>query len=315
YLIAETPLLIAAGAVAHALGVEVRPASTAEDPGRIKEPLEAVARASQLRLRRVLLRGQWWTQDSGPLVAYTRANHQPVALLPVKNSHYELLNPDSPLQRQPVDAALADTLEPVAFMFYRPLPEGELKAWSFLKFAFYGRQRDLWTILILGVMTTLLGMVVPQATAVLVDQAIPFGSEGLLLQLGLALLGVAIGRVSFKFAQAIAAMRLETGSDAALQAAVWDRLLKLRTSFFREYATGDLQSRVSSITAIRRRLSGSVLDALLSGGFALLNLALLFYYSVRLALLALIVALIVMVVTGVSGALLLKKQRPLLELD
>ncbi|MEO0755805.1 MAG: NHLP bacteriocin export ABC transporter permease/ATPase subunit [Cyanobacteria bacterium J06648_16] len=315
YLIAETPLLIAAGAVAHALGVEVRPASTAEDPGRIKEPLEAVARASQLRLRRVLLRGQWWTQDSGPLVAYTRADHHPIALLPVKNNRYELLDPDSPMQRRPVDAALADTLDPVAFMFYRPLPEGELKAWSFLKFAFYGRQRDLWTILILGVMTTLLGMVIPQATAVLVDQAIPFGSEGLLFQLGLALLGVAIGRVSFKFAQAIAAMRLESGSDAALQAAVWDRLLKLRTSFFREYATGDLQSRVSSITAIRRRLSGSVLDALLSGGFALLNLALLFYYSVRLALLALTVALIVMVVTGVSGALLLKKQRPLLELD
>ncbi|MEO0540973.1 MAG: NHLP bacteriocin export ABC transporter permease/ATPase subunit [Cyanobacteria bacterium P01_A01_bin.105] len=200
-------------------------------------------------------------------------------------------------------------------MFYRPLPETNLKAWSLLQFAFYGRQQDLRNIVLLGVATTLLGMVVPQATAVLVDQAIPFGSEGLLFQLGMALLGVAIGRVSFRFAQAIAAMRLETGSDMALQAAVWDRLLKLKTRFFREYSTGDLQSRVSSITAIRRRLSGSVLDAILSGGFALLNLGLLFYYSAKLALLALVVALVVMGVTGVSGALLLKKQRPLLELD
>ncbi len=315
YLLAETPLLIAAGAVGHALGVTVQPPSTAEDLSRVKEPLEAIARASQMRLRRVLLRGQWWRQDGGPLVAYRRDNHHPVALLPVRNAHYELLDPDAPTERQPVTAAVSSTLEPVAFMLYRPLPDEPLKAWSLLKFAFYGRQRDLWTIVLLGVATTLLGMVVPQATAVLVDQAIPFGSEGLLFQLGLALLGVAIGRVSFKFAQAVAAMRLETGSDATLQAAVWDRLLKLKTSFFRDYATGDLQSRVSSITAIRRRLSGSVLDAILSGGFALLNLGLLFYYSSRLALLALVVALIVMAVTGISGALLLKKQRPLLELD
>ncbi|ASC71646.1 ABC transporter transmembrane region [Halomicronema hongdechloris C2206] len=79
--------------------------------------------------------------------------------------------------------------------------------------------------------------------------------------------------------QAIATLRVETGSDMALQAAVWDRLLTLRMAFYRQFASGDLNSRVSSITAIRRKLSGSALQGLFAGIFSLLNLGLLVYYS------------------------------------
>ncbi|MEM9978082.1 MAG: NHLP bacteriocin export ABC transporter permease/ATPase subunit [Cyanobacteria bacterium P01_D01_bin.2] len=310
YLLADTPLLRVAGAVGHALGVTIHP--QAESERQTAEPLEAIARASQLRLRQVLLRGRWWRQDAGPLVAYTQDGRRPVALLPVRQTHYELMHSNG--QRIPVDEAVARTVEPIAFMFYRPLPEGHLTALDLLKFAFHGRQRDLVSVGLAGVAVTLLGMVLPQMTAVLVDDAIPFGSAGLLLQIGLALVAVAIGRASFQLVQAITTMRLETGSDVTLQAAVWDRLLKLRTSFFRDYATGDLLSRVSSITAIRRVLSGSALDAILSGTFALLNLGLLFYYSAQLAAVALAVALLIMGVTIASGAFLLKKQRPMLEL-
>ena len=314
YLAAETPLLVAAGAVGHALGVNILPPSRSENLAQVKEPLAAIARASQLRLRSVLLRGQWWQQDSGPIMAYTQSDHQPVALLPIKDNRYELLNPVT-LQRSRVDESIARQLEPMALIFYRPLPSGNLDALTLLQFASYGRQRDLWMILVTGIITSLLGMAIPQATAVLIDNAIPYGNRSILLQIGLVLLAVAFGRACFQFAQAIAAMRIETASDATLQAAVWDRLLKLPTSFFREYSTGDLQSRVSSITAIRRKLSGTALDAILSGAFALLNLGLLFYYSVKLAVLALLVALIVASVTVISGVLLLKKQGPLLALD
>ncbi|MEL7494725.1 MAG: NHLP bacteriocin export ABC transporter permease/ATPase subunit [Cyanobacteria bacterium J06554_11] len=314
YLSAKTPLLVAAGAVGHALGVTISPPNDSENLQQVKEPLEAIARASQLRLRKILLRGPWWHQDSGPMVVYTREDHSPMALLPVKDSRYELLNPIT-INKKPVTEAVANQLDPQAFVFYRPLPEGKLNALKLLQFAFYGHKRDLWMILATGVGMSLLGMAIPQATAVLIDDAIPYGSQSLLLQLGLVLLAVAFGRTCFQFAQAIAAMRLETSSDVNLQAAVWDRLLKLHPSFFRDYATGDLQARVSSINAIRRKLSGTALDALLSGAFALLNLGLLFYYSARLAILGLFVALLVMSVTIISGTFLLKKQRPLLEID
>lgn len=314
FLSAKTPLLVAAGAVAHVLGVSLFAPQISENFQQVKEPLEAIARSSQLRLRQILLRGPWWTQDSGPMVVYTQADHLPMALLPVKDDQYELLDPVS-LTRSPVTESVANTLDPRAFVFYRPLPEGKLNAWTLLKFALQGHKKDLWMILLTGVAMSLLGMAIPQATAVLIDDAIPYGNEATLIELGLLLLAVAFGRSCFQFAQAIAAMRIETSSDSVLQAAVWDRLLKLHPSFFRDYSSGDLQARVSSVNAIRRKLSGTALDAILSGAFAFLNLGLLFYYSSSLAVLALFVALLVMGVTVVSGILLLKKQRPLLELD
>ena len=314
FLSAKTPLLVAAGAVGRALGVTVRPPSKSESAAHSKQPLEQIARASQLRLRHVLLEDSWWKKDSGPILAYRQGSYQPVAILPAKGNRYELLDPVT-LTRSPVTQAVAESLEPTAAIFYRPLPEGDLNAWKLLKFAFAGRKRDIWIVLLAGVATTLLGMAIPQATAVLIDNAIPYGSRGILLQIGLLLLVSAFGRACFQFAQAIATMRIEIASDASLQAAVWDRLLKLPTAFFRDYATGDLQSRVSSITAIRRQLSGTALSAILSGVFALLNLGLMFYYSPHLAVLALLVAILIASVTIVSGAILLKKQRPLLELD
>ncbi|MGF1457426.1 MAG: NHLP bacteriocin export ABC transporter permease/ATPase subunit [Leptolyngbyaceae cyanobacterium] len=316
----DSPLLAAAGAVGKSLGVRIEPPATSENTTRNKEPLEAIARASQLRLRRVLLRGQWWQKDSGPIVAYTREGHHPVALLPTRGSQYELFDPvaaqaDPTAVRVPITAAIANSLEPVAFVFYRPLPTTELNALSLLKFAFRGQGRDWLMILLTGVAATLIGMLVPQAAAALVDTVVPYGDRPLLVQIGLGLLAAALGASSFRLAQAIATMRVETASDAHLQAAVWDRLLKLRTSFYRDYATGDLNSRVSSITAIRRKLSGSALQGLFAGAFSLLNLGLLFYYSPPLALIALLVALVILVVTVASGLVLVRKYRPLLEIQ
>ncbi len=315
---AESAVLAAAGRVGRALGVPIRPPRQAEDLQPIKEPLDAIARASQLRLRRVLLRGNWWQRDHGPLVAYTRMEHHPVALIPVTGDRYELVQPGtaemSP-SSQIVDAALAHTLDPAAYMFYPPLPDGDLTAWKLLRFVLRGRYGDMVALLLAGIVATLIGMVVPQATAVLIDQAIPFGNSNLLWGLGLGLLAAAFGSAAFRLTQAIASMRIETASDVTLQAAVWDRLLSLRTTFFRDYSTGDLNARVSSITAIRQILSGTLLQSFLTGMFALLNLGLLIYYSPLLASLAFGVAIATLLVTTITGILIVNRQRPLKQME
>jgi NHLM bacteriocin system ABC transporter ATP-binding protein len=310
----ESPLLVVAGAIGKALGVSIRPPAESEDFKRVKEPLEAVMRASRVRMRRVLLRDNWWEQDSGPLAAYTRQNNQLVALLPVTATRYHLFDPVERTST-PINAAVAATLTPVAYMFYRPLPDRALKTIALLRFALKGCVRDLIVILLTGIAATLLGMFTPQATAMLIDHAIPDADRGLLLQVGLGLLVVALGSAAFRVAQGLAILRVETVSDAATQAAVWDRLLNLPVSFFRQYTTGDLQSRVTSISQIRRQLSGTTVINLVSALFALLNLGLLFYYNVKLALVAVAVALVAIAVTTLSGIILIRKVRPLLELQ
>jgi hypothetical protein len=85
-------LLMVTGAVGRALGVTIKPPVQSENMERVNNPLEAIARASRLRLRRVLLRDRWWQTDGGPIVAYTRDQH-PVALLPMSGDRYRIYDP------------------------------------------------------------------------------------------------------------------------------------------------------------------------------------------------------------------------------
>ena len=304
-------LLISAGAVGHALGITVAPPAASDDPRRAQEPLESIARASRIRIRRVTLRDDWWKKDNGPLLAYMQDDRRPVALLPLSETRYELIDPMRK-SRFICNQQVVNTLSPIAFTFYRPFPT-TLNPVALLQFTTRGHHKELWAILGAGIAATLVGMVTPQATAILIDQAIPSGDRKLLWQIALGLLSTAFGATLFQMTQGFAIQRLETFADASTQAAMWDRLLKLRVSFFRQYSTGDLSARVSAVSQIRQRLSNTILKSLFSSIFSLLNLGLLFYYSVPLAFVAVIVALINATVTIVSGRLTLEKSRPLLE--
>jgi NHLM bacteriocin system ABC transporter ATP-binding protein len=308
-----TPLLIAAGAVGRFMGIKILPPAQSEDLNRIQNPLEAIARASQCRIRRVILAGDWWKQEHDALLAYTKAN-QPVALLPDSKQGYLLFDPET-LTRTPIDAQGIANIKPEAYVFYRPLPPIVTSAIEIFRFGIKGYEKDVAGILILGIVASLLGMVTPQATAILVNDAIPDSDRSLLSQLGLALFAAAFGKATFELAQQIITLRVESAADASLQPALWDRILKLSPAFFRGYASGDLLSRLLAVSQIRSELSGSTQRTLLTGVFALLNLGLMFFYSWRLTLVGISISVLVIIVTVISGRILIHKQRRQEKLD
>ncbi|RAM49367.1 MAG: NHLP bacteriocin export ABC transporter permease/ATPase subunit [Hapalosiphonaceae cyanobacterium JJU2] len=309
----DQALMIAAGAVGRALGIKICPPAQSEDLRRVAEPLEAIARASQVRMRRISLADKWWKKDSGPILTYTKDDH-PVAILPISDNHYEIFDPLE-RSRTRVDEHTAAKLSPTGYVFYRPFPDTKFKIRDLLQFALRGHIKELIYIMLAGVITSVLGMLTPQATAILIDNAIPDANRGLLTQIGLGLLAVTFGQTMFDLTQAFAIIRLQTFAESSTQAAVWDRLLNLQASFFRQYSVGDLKSRVSSISQIHQKLSSTVLKSIFSSFFSLLNLGLLFYYSTTLALLACFVAVVNIGITIFSGILTVQKFRPLLELE
>lgn len=121
FLQEDSKLLSAAGAVGRALGIEIRPPARSEDLNRVKDSLEAIARASRIRTRRVILSGVWWKSDCGALLAYIADGEHAVVILPMGNNRYEIFDPKQRC-RIPVNAHTAQQLSPVAYMFYRPLP-------------------------------------------------------------------------------------------------------------------------------------------------------------------------------------------------
>ena len=305
-------LFVAAHAVGRALGITLRAPAAWETDETTADPVELIARASHVRVRKVVLHDSWWKQDCGPLLGFSGPDRRPLALLPETPGSYRSFDPATDTRR-PVDERVASALDTHAYVFYQPLPEQPTQGLELLRFALRGRGRDLATVLATAIAATLLGMFTPQATALLVDHAIPDADRRLLVQLGLGLAAAALGAAVFRLAQGIAMLRVETAADAVAQSAVWDRLLNLQLSFFRRFSTGDLQSRVTAVSQIRNYLGGATLRTLFGSVILLLNLGLLLYYSPMLTLVAVGVALISCTVTVGSGVMILRYSRQILE--
>lgn len=308
------PLLAAAGAVGHAMGIQIKPPAKSENTKRVKQPLEAIANASQMRIRQVLLSERWWRLDCGPLLAYLQADNTPAALLLSDKRQYEIYNPVTN-EQIPLSHRTAGLLAPNAYMFYPPFPEKQIDLLTLFQYSLRGRGREMTSIVVLGIAGAIAGMVVPQATGILIDTAIPDANRGLLLQLTLGLLAASFGVAIFRLAQGINLGRFEVYSIFSLQTAMWDRLLKLRLAFFREYSSGEMLSRVNAINQIRDKLGAEKLDVLFRSLFSLLNLGLLFVYSPPLASVAAVVVLLTVIVTSIAGYFKRQKTTQMEELE
>ena len=304
--VAGDPLLTACRIVGAAIGVEFRRPGYSGELAR--DPLDEISRASRVRMRRVTLKGDWWREDSGPLLGFRGEDERPVALLPKGTAAYTLVDPVDG-SRQKVTGETASELAPFGYTFYPPFPDRPLGARDLLRYSLRDLRRDLLRILLMGAFGGLLGALVPIVTKQIVDFAIPEAAGGFAIALALGLVVAAVSAMLFEITRQFAVLRIETKLDSGLQAAVWDRLLSLPTTFFRDYSAGDLAVRAMGINTIRQMVTGATISSLLSGAFSVFSFAVIFYYSVQLGLIAVLMAAIIIGVTLVGGYVQLRYQR------
>ncbi|HEY8535191.1 MAG TPA: NHLP bacteriocin export ABC transporter permease/ATPase subunit, partial [Vicinamibacterales bacterium] len=302
------PLFLACRRVGAAIGVEMRPAIGDHGRGVPRDPLASIAQASRVRTRQVLLRDGWWREDGGPFLAHLEADRRPVALLPVSGRGYVMFDPMDGTERR-VDAALAATIDPRAYSFYRPFAEEGVGLGALLRFGLRGCGRDLATAALVSLAAGLLSLVVPIATGIIFNDVIPSADRSQLAQLAFALVAIAIATALFDITRSVALIRIQGKLESATQSAVWDRLLSLPLPFFRSYTAGELATRAMGIDAIRQLLAGYTVTALISGVVSLLHLALLFHYSGKLARWAALIILIAVVVTAFAVRLQTRYER------
>ena len=310
---ASSPLTAALQLVAEATGFTVVvPALPTDAELTAEQQVAEIAEASMVRRRSVALKGDWWTIGGGPLLAFRDEGRHPVALLPARCGyilHDPVTRSEIPLTRE-----LAAALSPFAYSFYRSFPAGKLKLFDLMKFGSRGLLRDYAWVGMMGVAVGLLGMVTPIFTGMLFDTVIPEAGRSQLAQLTMALIAAATASAMFGVTHGFSMLRAEGRMDLAIQAGVWDRLLRLPVPFFREFSAGDLAVRANGINAIRQALSGTTLSAIFSAVFSMFNMVLLFYYSVKLALVALALVLIAVLFTTGINLIALRQQRKLAEL-
>jgi len=301
------PVLQAATLVGRAVGIDVRRHPAATDDLTYEEQVAAVATASNFCTRVVALRDEWWAADNGPLLAQDAVTKGPIALLPLSARSYELVTPSG--DRREVNAAVAATVAPFAYTFYRPLPDGVITVSRLLKFGAFGLVSDLRLTVVLAVVVGMFGTVTPYLTGKLFDEAIPQSEKGMLFGFGLALLLSAAATSIFKFAQGVATVRIQSRMESPIQAGLWYRLLNLPTNFFRQYPAGDLADRAAGVDQIQQLVAGAGISAVLGSVSGLFYVVQMFGYSLRLAILAVILTLVYVSVTTLCNYLQLRHQR------
>jgi ATP-binding cassette subfamily C protein len=270
--------------VARAAGIALaEPAHSGAESDRL-DPVERVAVASRVRTRAVRLQGRWWRENVGPLVGRRALSGAPVALL-WRRGGYVAVHPGSGRETA-VDKANAEEFEPRAVMFYRPLPDRRLSPLRLMRFCLRGTRGDLLNLLASGLVTVAVGALVPLATGKVLGEFVPRAQTGLISQVCLAVMIGGVVAAAFMLLQNLTILRLEGRIEATLQPAVWDRLLRLPTTFFTERSTGELASAAMGISAIRRLLAGVGPTVAQSVTVGAMNLGLLLWYSVPMALAA-----------------------------
>lgn len=199
----------------------------------------------------------------------------------------------------PIEKDNAEEFEPRAVMFYRPLPDRKLSPVGLLRFSMRGTGGDVTNLLLSGLVTVAIGALVPIATGKVLGEFVPKAQTALIVQVCLAVMVSGVVTAAFMLLQNLTMLRLEGRIEATLQPAVWDRLLRLPTKFFTERSTGELASQAMGISSIRRMMAGIGPTVAQSVTIGAMNLGLLFWYSVPMAMAA--IGMLVVIAAGFLG--------------
>jgi NHLM bacteriocin system ABC transporter ATP-binding protein len=271
--------------IADQEGFEIRLPQDDDPDAAMIDRLEHFANGGGFRFRPIGLDGDWWTEEGPSFVAVEAASGLARAVV-WKRRRWRLVDPRNHSETA-VDRATAASLLPRGYMIYPVLPEPATprKIWQFTAF---GAKGDIARLMVGAGAAVLSSLLVPVATGAVLGYAVPDGRTSLLVDMMILLVAASVGNVGFQVVRAVAMTRLGSYIDRRLQPAVWDRVMRLRTSFFRGYSTGDLTLRILGIDTIRRIVAGTTLNALLGGIFSVANLGIMLIYDASLAAFALL---------------------------
>ncbi len=206
--------------------------------------LARVLSASGVPGRRVRLvqKDRWWVGDSGAMLAFRADDGRPVALLPGVLGNYREIDPVDGRKRR-ITAATAASLRPAAWLFYPPLKSAVARWRDLWRVARTGLGADLARFVLTGLMGGLVMLLPAVAIGFVADEVIPVGDTGLLYGISAALVALGLVRAVLHVFQGMILMRLEGRGTSRMEAAFWDRLMRLPARVMRRYPANDLAAR------------------------------------------------------------------------
>ncbi len=167
-------------------------------------------------------------------------------------------------------------INPVAFGFQWFLP-------SILRY-----RTPLTHVVLSSLIIQLFALATPLLFQVIIDKVLVQQGVSTLSVIAIGLAGIALFDVVIQYLRTYALGHTTNRIDVELGSRLFDHLLRLPMAYFNSRPTGQTVARMREIETIRTFLTGQALSSLLDLLFAVIFIAILFLYSVPLAIVALL---------------------------
>jgi len=256
--------------------------------------IEYMLRPSGCARRRVELKGDWWKDAIDPFLAFT-TDGEPVALLPGKFGGYSYRDKSGKNVR--INKKSAGNIAEDAYCFYSQFALKKLRLVDLGLFMVKNiRISDAIYVLIISSIVSLLGLATPYANQQLYGTVIPSGIKSNIAAIGFLLAGTAIGMALFGLARSLILMRFQT-VFVRVQNAAMMRVLSLPVTFFRDYAAGDVASRLSYLTNLCQTITNTFMTTGLTALFSFVYLFQMNRYAPTMVLPGLFVIIVMLIVS------------------
>ena len=150
------------------------------------------------------------------------------------------------------------------------------------------KHRSIWRdVLMASLVIQLLAMATPLFTQVVIDKVVVHHTMNTLFVIGIGLAAFMLFSAALTWVRQYLVLHTGNRVDAVLGTNVFDHLLKLPIRYFEHRPTGVVVARIHGVETIREFVSGAAVTLILDLPFLFVFLAIMFWYSWMLTLIAL----------------------------
>ena len=237
-------------------------------------------------------------------------NHSPLAshwlvVYAVKGDRLIVANPFNPNQTcESISKSVVEAAWDGQLWQVEPIQKQEKFNLSWFLPAVWRYKRLLGEVLFASFTLQLLGLTTPLITQVIIDKVMVQESLPTLDVMAIALLCVSVFEAILGILRLFIFTHTARRLDLSLSAQVFRHLMRLPLAYFESRRVGDTVARVQELEQIRQFLTGTALTVILDSFFAVVYLALMFYYNIQLTGVALAVLPLFAILTLVSTPIL-----------
>lgn len=298
--LAEIPLHLALNRILLHLRLNIPDDLDLADEKDLGQALERFQKKTGLMRRTIELTGSWWKQGYGPLLAFD-LQRKPVVLLPGWSGAYSLFLPHEGSLKK-VGSDTSGHLQPEAICFYRTLPSRGLSLTDLVRFIAQSVSWTDWILVLSATLAVVLsGLALPLVNRQVFNTIIPSGTQTDVIPAALLLFGTTLASAGFLVIRNLVLARIGDEINLSVFSATMARILMLPASFFRNYSSGDLTKRVSSLEQLSDLIRSTLLKSGLTALLSFLYLFQMFVLSPSLFSTGLVLVLAILTFTLVSG--------------